>query len=47
MDDKLFLKSFGMPLPLQQSEGGELRVNVLSVIAMLAPLPDDAFGPDH
>lgn len=34
MDDKLFLKSFGMPLPLHQSEGGELRVNVLSVIAM-------------
>ncbi|MDH0864720.1 serine hydrolase [Mitsuaria sp. GD03876] len=34
MEDKLFLKSFGMPLPLTQSEGGELRVNLLAVIAM-------------
>jgi hypothetical protein len=33
-DDKLFLKSYGMPLPLQRSDNGQLRVNLLSVIAM-------------
>lgn len=39
IDDKLFIKSFGMPLPLQQSEGDELRVNLLSVITLqIAPV---------
>lgn len=34
MEGKAFLKSFGMPLPLTQTEDGQLRVNLLSVIAM-------------
>ncbi|HEU6454798.1 MAG TPA: serine hydrolase domain-containing protein, partial [Roseateles sp.] len=44
MEDKAFLKSFGMPLPLTQSEDGQLRVNLLSVIAMRLDAVRDARG---
>lgn len=41
MGDGLFLKNFGMPLPLTSGEDGALRVNLLSVIALnLAPIAD-------
>lgn len=44
LEDKAFLKSFGMPLPLTQSEDGQLRVNLLSVIAMRLDAVRDAQG---